>query len=990
MKYGKHISIVGNPNKGECTVFEYKLALLKDFIEFAKQYAEKGRSKHRIIITGVWPLLFNIHPSTFEDNMVIIKDPQFNALTFSTFLKSTSDRGFARAYSNYISRYTELRTSVPLLGKRAQGYIDYFKAIPSVSLVSESWIFDQQTVKYNIKAFDDNRTNLALVVGFSGGGKTTLAKELEKQYKNCEFVELDCLIQHWCFNKEQLKELSTLAYEFFYSPAGDRYRKVTEEYLKAHHTPQEEFEIPLLNDFYKFAEDYVKQHRDKKFILEGVWPLIYKVDPARFKDWAVIIVGTSYMKSTWRSGFRDRQEPTLLGLLDSLHWKVFHRIKRFGFLLNEQLNLYRKYFMTNHPDRVLYNVMESAFAEKWEGKVPRSKLPTGAFGIPDERKFPLDSEKHVRSAMKLFGHASEGKKKSLARRIRSAAKKYNIDVPEGSQVHKYLHEANVMDIIPEGAKNIIFDFGSVLVNHDTRKAFLNNQNIPDEFVDELLLYANQILFYPDDFNVMLKMDKTGSTEAKKIFNDALPDHLKPYVDDVFDSFIDGVFHFSYTNRLLDTLKQKGYKLYYLSNWFQFSYEMEKSYFDTLTPKFDGGLFSWESVYMKPQSHFYQELLSKYNLNPSECIFFDDRTENLLPAEKLGIHTHRFDSKTTPILLLDMQPMELKLEEMSNTLMINTPFGPELVSISDIDEWYLNSTDEFNHMMPRVECWRSLPLAIKGIIGPGTPYVPNLTDYYVYVPSDVFKYKEARDPNTANLIKVGKIYIDLDSGDWYWQIQYPLERTEDNELVSGLNEFTALSGINPVMSGGRHFLMSYGDPGWKQHMAYANDYESDTGLIVNDEGFLETIYIGNLTPSAVYEFKGNFGAIDRLAEAYKNESQVDNLYSVLTGRQMLVEDQIEYDENFIKVNSDELYEHAVSTLATLNDQISAVEYGTGVLEAAYKISEPPHFMREYNICGDLNVYKDIDGYFFYSEMTHRRSRSAESIDLMTEAMLKSIL
>ena len=140
--------------------------------------------------------------------------------------------------------------------------------------------------------------------------------------------------------------------------------------------------------------------------------------------------------------------------------------------------------------------MKSMIQEKWEGKTPRSKLPTSVFGIPDQRKFPLDNEKHVRSAIKLFGHASADKKKSLAHRIHSAAKKYNIDIPDNTQVYKYLHESNLTDIIPTTVKNIIFDLGSVLVDDDTRKALLHNGTIPEEHIDELLMYLNRILQNP--------------------------------------------------------------------------------------------------------------------------------------------------------------------------------------------------------------------------------------------------------------------------------------------------------------------------------------------------------------------------------------------------------------------------------------------------------------------------------------------------------------
>ena len=632
--------------------------------------------------------------------------------------------------------------------------------------------------------------------------------------------------------------------------------------------------------------------------------------------------------------------------------------------------------------------MKPVVQEKWEGKTPRSKLPTSAFGIPDQRKFPLDNEKHVRSAIKLFGHASTDKKKSLAHRIRSAAKKYNIDIADNTQVHKYLSESSIHDIIPNGVKNIIFDFGSVLVNHDTRSAFIQN-HIPEEYVDEVLMYANQVLFYPDDFNTMLKMDKTGVDDAKRIFNEALPEYLKPYVEAVFNSFIDGLMNFDYTNRLLDAMRQKEYRLYYLSNWYRFSYDKEKEYFDNLTAKFDGGLFSWQSQYMKPQIEFYQELLHKYDLNPSECIFFDDREENLIPAQKLGMHTHQFDKKSTPIVLLEMEPLELKWQEMSNTLLLNTPFGPEVVAVTDIDEWFVRCIDDHSEVESAILC-HTLYLAINRATAEASG--PTYADeFFVYIPSDYFRMDKVRDVNSnVGIVKVGKIYVDANTKDWYWIIQYPIERMEDNYIVSGLSEFTALNAINPVIGRNRHFLLNYGDPSWKQHMAYVNDYESDKGLIVNSSGVLETVYIGHLDPTAIYEYTGPKGNIDKLAEAYRSESKVDSIYSLLSGREVLTEDQIEYDPYFTKVDLEQFYEHAVSTFATLNDRFIAAECGIDQSKLWFDTHTKPAFMEHYNACGDIDVYKDLDGYYFYSEMTHRRSKSVESSDQLTECMLQSIM
>ena len=52
--------------------------------------------------------------------------------------------------------------------------------------------------------------------------------------------------------------------------------------------------------------------------------------------------------------------------------------------------------------------------------------------------------------------------------------------------------------------------------------------------------------------------------------------------------------------------------------------------------FDGGVFSYETGYMKPDRRIYEFFLRKYNIDPNRAIFFDDKKENIEAAEKLGI------------------------------------------------------------------------------------------------------------------------------------------------------------------------------------------------------------------------------------------------------------------------------------------------------------------------------------------------------------------
>ena len=72
----------------------------------------------------------------------------------------------------------------------------------------------------------------------------------------------------------------------------------------------------------------------------------------------------------------------------------------------------------------------------------RSELKDSDFGVPDKRKFPLDTEAHVRSAIKFFNYVDPEDEEELARRIIAAMKKFGINdvnVSEKNRFSKYYH-----------------------------------------------------------------------------------------------------------------------------------------------------------------------------------------------------------------------------------------------------------------------------------------------------------------------------------------------------------------------------------------------------------------------------------------------------------------------------------------------------------------------------------------------------------------------
>lgn len=51
---------------------------------------------------------------------------------------------------------------------------------------------------------------------------------------------------------------------------------------------------------------------------------------------------------------------------------------------------------------------------------------THNYGIPEQHKFPLDTEAHVRSAIRFFNYADPRYEKALARKIIAGIHKYHI------------------------------------------------------------------------------------------------------------------------------------------------------------------------------------------------------------------------------------------------------------------------------------------------------------------------------------------------------------------------------------------------------------------------------------------------------------------------------------------------------------------------------------------------------------------------------------
>lgn len=95
------------------------------------------------------------------------------------------------------------------------------------------------------------------------------------------------------------------------------------------------------------------------------------------------------------------------------------------------------------------------------------------------------------------------------------------------------------------------------------------------------------------------------------------------------------------------VRAHGYGIYILSNASDAFY----SYFPRLLPLdfFDGVFVSSDYLMLKPDLEIYQTFLSKYNLKGEECLFIDDRLENVEGAKMAGIQAVQYFGSFEPIV-----------------------------------------------------------------------------------------------------------------------------------------------------------------------------------------------------------------------------------------------------------------------------------------------------------------------------------------------------
>ena len=182
-------------------------------------------------------------------------------------------------------------------------------------------------------------------------------------------------------------------------------------------------------------------------------------------------------------------------------------------------------------------------------------------------------------------------------------------------------------------RNIIFDVGKVLVSYEPEKMM---ENIG--FTDDEINIVNAAMFKNPLWNEADMGLRTKDEYHEAFLNNDI-EH-KELIQKAYEHIGDAIELFPYAVDWILEMKNRGYHVYILSNYSEYTLEVTKSKLKFL-PLMDGIVFSYETKMGKPDEGIYKKLISEFFLEESESIFIDDRKENVEIAEKLGIRSILF-------------------------------------------------------------------------------------------------------------------------------------------------------------------------------------------------------------------------------------------------------------------------------------------------------------------------------------------------------------
>ena len=177
-------------------------------------------------------------------------------------------------------------------------------------------------------------------------------------------------------------------------------------------------------------------------------------------------------------------------------------------------------------------------------------------------------------------------------------------------------------------RTIVFDMGGVLIKFD--RAFFIRRLGVDSHDEEALM--NEVFCSLE----WARMDRGSLTEeeAARSICARLPERLHLAAERLVTMWERPILEVDGMYELVKELKDKGYKVYLLSN----ASVRQHEYWPRIPASelFDGKLISSDVHLVKPQPEIYRLFCDTFHVLPEECFFIDDSPQNIEGAYEAGI------------------------------------------------------------------------------------------------------------------------------------------------------------------------------------------------------------------------------------------------------------------------------------------------------------------------------------------------------------------
>lgn len=179
-------------------------------------------------------------------------------------------------------------------------------------------------------------------------------------------------------------------------------------------------------------------------------------------------------------------------------------------------------------------------------------------------------------------------------------------------------------------KNVVFDIGMVLADFCWYTYMTDELGFSEETAR---LFGDKIVL--TEFWHQLDLGVIPEVEVFAGMKKQMPGYERE-TELFFENLEFIVKNYDYSRDWILSLKERGYKVYLLSNYPRGTFVLHKEKVFNFVDAADGRVISGFERLTKPDRRIYELLCDRYGLKPEECVFVDDQERNIEAARAYGM------------------------------------------------------------------------------------------------------------------------------------------------------------------------------------------------------------------------------------------------------------------------------------------------------------------------------------------------------------------